>query len=374
MAESYIPEGTDVICTLMQKGPNKIGLGDRTSYVAYKGKNAPLLNISDKKISESFQCKNASKFWGGLQALCAGIAIGAIVVLAVAATVLTFGAAAIFIAAIAFTAGVSLGAGIVGLYKTAHDCDVIKDSIWSLPHDKVNIEGEKALLNRSFISCSKGGKVTIIVDPVIAQNAAEIITNNNQNEVAAHMGSQFVMGIITGATSASPLALATASPLAVYSYVDAENKEQEQRAANKDRDPFWQQAGDALKDEGRDAAIGLPGDFIEGAAESTAINQAAQREAMEFAQQAAAREAAGDIAGAANARIAQGIASRVYHTPWKGMLKGLGIGLAAGVVNFGIDQWSNSYEDKMHKGARDTQIDANENDKNNNIGIIATEV
>ncbi|MDR2235564.1 MAG: hypothetical protein LBE92_05535 [Chryseobacterium sp.] len=378
MAESYIPEGTDVICTLMQKGPNKIGLGDRTSYVAYKGKNAPLLNISDKKISESFQCKNASKFWGGLQALCAGIAIGAIVVLAVAATVLTGGAAAIFIGAIAFTAGVSLGAGIIGLYKTAHDCDVIKDSTWSLPHDTVRIEGKKALLNRSFISCSKGGKVTIIVDPVIAQNAAEIITSNNQKEVLSHMGSQFVMGIITGATSASPLALAAASPLAVYSYNDAESKEQEQRSQNQERDPFWTQAGDALGDEGRDAAIGLPGDIYETAAELTTHNQTVYQEIRDLGTLAATREAAGDVSGAMNARIAQQMASNpnsfkgLSHF-FKDMGKGLGIGLAAGVVNFGIDQWSNSYEDQMHKGSSDEIDDAEREDKNTSIGIIATD-
>ncbi len=375
MAESYIPEGTSVICTLMQKGPNKIGLIEgRKSHVLYKGGNAPLLNELDKKIDESFNCKNASKFWGGLQALCVGIAIGALIVAAVAATVLTGGAAAVFLIAAGATAGTSLVAGVVGLYKMAHDCDATKDSQWQLLHDTVKIEGQKAVLNRSFISCNKGGKVTIIIDPVIAQNAAEILINNNENEVAAHMTSQFVMGVITGATSASPAALAVASPLAVYSYADAENKEQEQRSKNQGRDPFWTQAGDAAKDEGRDAALGLPGDFYEEVTEVTANNQAVQREVIEFGQQAATREAAGDAAGALNARIAQQIASNSFKTPWKGLLKGLGIGLAAGVVNFGIDQWSNSFEDRMHKGSRDEIRDSDELDENNNIGIIATDV
>lgn len=81
------------------------------------------------------------------------------------------------------------------------------------------------------------------------------------------MSNQFLMGIITGATSASPLALVVSSPLAIYSYNDAESTEQEQRLKNEGRDPFWTQAGGALKDEGRDAAIGFSGDFIEGAAE-----------------------------------------------------------------------------------------------------------
>lgn len=372
MAESYIPETTDVICTLMQKGPNKIGLGDRTSYVTHTGKTAPLLNGNDKKISESFQCKNASKFWGGLQTLCLGIAIGALVVLAVVGTVLTGGALAVLLVAVAGTLLVSASAGVIGIYKTIHDCDVTKDSQWSFLHGSVNIDGAKAVLNRSFINCNKGGKVTIIVDPVIAQSAAEQIINNNENEVAAHLTSQFVMGLITGATSATPAALAVSSPLAIYSYNNAESTEQAQRLANQDRDSFGRRAADAGKDHLRDTGLGLPGGFVEGVAESTIINQAAQREAVEFGQLAAARQAAGDMAGANSARIAQGAASRVYNTPWKGMLKGLGIGMAAGVVNFGIDQWSNSYEDNMYTDSVKEQKNVEDRDNNNHIGIIAT--
>lgn len=72
------------------------------------------------------------------------------------------------------------------------------------------------------------------------------------------------------------------------------------------------------------------------------------------------------------AGILVGVASRVYHTPWKGMLKGLGIGLAAGVVNFGIDQWSNSYEDRMHTASLDEARATDILDKGNSISIIAT--
>lgn len=92
---------------------------------------------------------------------------------------------------------------------------------------------------------------------------------------------------------------------------------------------------------------------------------------IEFGQQAAAREVAGDVAGAANMRIAEGMASRSFQTPWKGMLKGFGVGIAAGVVNFGIDYGSNSYEDDMHKGSRNQAQDSDEKDRNNNVGIIA---
>ncbi|MBC9795075.1 PAAR-like protein [Sinomicrobium weinanense] len=373
MAQSYIPEGTEVICTMMQKGPNKIGI-NRTSYVVHKSENAPLLNKLDKKISDSFQCKNASKFWGGLSTLCAGIAIGALVVAAVAATVLTGGAAAVFIVAAAGTALVSLGAGVTGLYKAAHDCDATLESQWQLLHETVNIDGEQAVLNRSFISCVKGGKVSLIVDPVIAKSAAEQIINNNENEVSAHLSSQFVMGLITGAVSASPAALAVSSPLAIYSYNDAESKEQEQRAQQQERDPFLTRAGDAAKNEARNTTIGLPGGFVENVNEVTKINRSVQSEMIEYGQQAVAREAAGDVAGAANARLAQDIASRSFQTPWKSMLKGLGWGLAAGAVNFGIDEFSNSYEDRMHVQSLDVRDNADRSDSDNNVGIIATDL
>ena len=49
------------------------------------------------------------------------------------------------------------------------------------------------------------------------------------------------------------------------------------------------------------------------------------------------------------------------------MLKGFGYGLAAGVVNFGIDTGSNSYEDEMHKGSVDTSDDMDKKDKKNNL-------
>ncbi len=128
------------------------------------------------------------------------------------------------------------------------------------------------------------------------------------------MNRQLVMGLITGATSALPAPLAVPSPLAIYSYDSAETREQEQRKANTERESLWKRTWDNTKDEGRDYVAGLPWDFVEVVASSTAINQAASREAREFAQQAAAREATGDFAGAANSRIAQGAASRFYST------------------------------------------------------------
>ncbi|MFD1603400.1 hypothetical protein ACFSJW_12230 [Flavobacterium artemisiae] len=369
MAESYVPEGTTVICTLMQSGPQKVGRAGRVSYVINTARNTPLLNESDKRISESFNCKNASKFWGGLATLCAGIAIGAILFVAVIAT----GPVAIVFAVAAFaTLGVSAGAGLAAVYKTATDCKTTEDSKWELLHDSVMIEGVKAVLNRSFISCMKGGKVSVIMDQAIAQIAAEQIANNNQNEVNAHVTSQFVMGLITGVTSATPVSLAIASPLSIYFYSKGQIDEETQRAKNQERDNLLQQAKDAFVIQTEVSGAGTVGGFIDGVNEVTKINQALNTEVAEYGAQAAARETAGDLAGAANAALAQDIASRSYQTPWKGMLKGFRYELAAGVANFVIDTGSNSYEDEMHKGALREAQDSDEKDRNNNIGIIAT--
>ncbi|MFD1603402.1 hypothetical protein ACFSJW_12220 [Flavobacterium artemisiae] len=54
------------------------------------------------------------------------------------------------------------------------------------------------------------------------------------------------------------------------------------------------------------------------------------------------------------------------------MLKGFGWGLAAGVVNFRIDTWSNSYDDEMYKDSLDVFKESDRKDENNHIGVIAT--
>ncbi|MCV9930648.1 hypothetical protein OIU83_23535 [Flavobacterium sp. LS1R49] len=147
--------------------------------------------------------------------------------------------------------------------------------------------------------------------------------------------------------------------------------EEERRAKNQENDSFGKQAADATVVQGQVSGAGTVGGFIDGVDQVTKINQALNKEMMEYGSEAAAREAAGDLAGAANASLAKDIASRSYQTPWKGMLKGFGIGIAAGVVNFGLDKWSNSYEDEMFTQSVKKQVDLEKEDKENNIGILA---
>lgn len=190
MAQSFVPQDTDVVCTMMTVPTPQQIKTTLPSNVLFKSKNQPLLTIGDNKISDSFTCKNTASFWGGLQALALGIAIGA-------AVVLTGGAAAVVIVAACAT---SIVAGGVGLYKMAHDCDATKSLEWDNGHDKVTFNGDKALLNQSILQCPKGGRLTIIMNPVIAEKAADYISSNNNKEVLMKMGSQFVMGFITSFT------------------------------------------------------------------------------------------------------------------------------------------------------------------------------
>ena len=121
MAQSYIPAGTDVICTEMMGGmPAQLGL-TRTPNVFYGEEKRPLLNICDKKLSCSLQCRIKQMYFSGLSSLLAGLALGAFAVLFVVAT-MGAGAAVVAAAACAFVAlgaGSGVAAGAALAYKYA---------------------------------------------------------------------------------------------------------------------------------------------------------------------------------------------------------------------------------------------------------------
>ena len=121
MAESYVPQDTMAICTMMTNGaPQMIKVATTPSNVMYSTKKQAFLTMSDNKLGGSFACKKPAKFWGGLQTLALGIAIGA-------AIVLTGGAAAVVIVA---ACAVGVFAGGVALFKMAHDCDATTKKKW----------------------------------------------------------------------------------------------------------------------------------------------------------------------------------------------------------------------------------------------------
>lgn len=372
MSYSYVHEGANVICTNMTNGkPLQIGIS-RVSTVILASKKAPLLNINDRKISDTFSCKVASKFWGGLQILTAVIAVAALAVATVATGGLALVAAGVMLAA----AATSIGAGVTGLYKRAHDCDATLEGQWMLPHGAVKIDKEKALLSQSLMNCPKGGVVSIIIDPVIAMAAAKEITSNNNAEINAHLASQAVIGVITAATAFTPIGLLVAAPIAVYGYVDGENSKEE--AAKKNLPIWrWSDVGESAKTEGTiNQPVGAAGAVIENGINLTKTNQQITREIVEFNTQAAMREAAGDATGAASSRLAADIASRSYPSTrsslvGKDFFKGLAKGIAGAIANYLIDRGSDSYELAKAKNSFIESDNSNNQDINNNIGVVS---
>ncbi len=232
MAQSYIPAGTDVICTEMTGGvPAQLGL-TRDAKVLYGKEKKPLLNICDKKLSCSLQCRIKQSFFSGLGGLLAGLALGA---LAVTLVVITAGAATpIIIAAMGATAVLTTSAAVAtGASATyrylANECDSSLEGEWSLFHSKVYLEKSNALLERSILTCSKGGVVSLVMDHVKAVELAKMISKTNDEIASKNMWSKFKQGLIgnganallggfEGQAGGAVAAIVIGSGLSVYSY------------------------------------------------------------------------------------------------------------------------------------------------------------
>ena len=218
MGQSYVRHGTNVVCTNMACGtPREIWRVDKDGNVINTASKLPLLNIDDKKISDTFVCKMPIKKWGGLLTFLAGVAVGALIV---AAIVATGGVGAVLLSAVAVEgwmvgAAIAVGttaaiyAGYKGVKGVAHDCDNTLESSWNSAHPSVFIEQKKALLNRSYMTCTTGGTINIIVNPEQAKKAALYITAMNVAEIYVQLKSKFIQGAIGGLTGgANPFALA----------------------------------------------------------------------------------------------------------------------------------------------------------------------
>lgn len=223
MGQSYIREGTNVVCTNMTCGtPQLLVRGAQNGLVINKSSDKPVLNIDAKKISAPFACKMATKVWGGLQSLLLGVAVGAAAIFLVAATIVTCGAALpAIIGAIAITSeavaltSIAVGGLAAGYAEhkkqegLEHDCDITMKSEWANPHDYVFIEKKKALRNRSQMFCKTGGTINIILDPEVAKAAAAYISKMNSLEIQEQEDNKFWQGVVSGITGgATPIALA----------------------------------------------------------------------------------------------------------------------------------------------------------------------
>ncbi|MCV9930141.1 DUF4280 domain-containing protein [Flavobacterium sp. LS1R49] len=345
MAQSYVPQGTTVICTMMtNSSPQKLGIS-RAATIVHKAKGQPLLNINDKKLSGPFGCKNPAKFWGGLQALCLGIALAA-------AVVLTGGAALVVIVAACAVGAVS---GVAALYKMAHDCDIIETSTWLFPHDTVRIDKAKALLNGSNISCTKGGLVNIIMDPVIAQDAAEQISNNNAKEVLAQMGSQFLVGAISiiAALPAGVVGITTAAILATPMYWFGEEK------------PITEAINPELKDK---SYIGSAAENVTGVVAVTVL-PGSGGVVIGYAVNTVGRATgsfATQLEGGIIAAVSKGkLIKDIKPSP------AMGWGLLGAIANFVINEESDRQENELAVETEYLSKEFNNDDASNGISVIA---
>ena len=232
MAQSYIPAGTDVICTEMTGGePAQLGL-TREAKVLYGKEKKPLLNTCDKKLSCSLQCRIKQSFFSGLAGLLTGLALGA---LAVTLVVITAGAATpIIIAAMGAAAvlmtSAAVATGTSATYRyLANECDSSLEGEWSLFHSKVYLEKSNALLERSILTCSKGGVVSLVMDHAKAVELAKMISETNDEIASKNMWSKFFQGVIgnganallggfEGQAGGAVAAVVIGSGLSVYSY------------------------------------------------------------------------------------------------------------------------------------------------------------
>lgn len=257
MGQSYIREGTNVVCTNMTCGtPQLLVRGAQNGLVINKSSDKPVLNIDAKKISAPFACKMATKVWGGLQSLLLGVAVGAAAIFLVAATIVTCGAALpAIIGAIAITSeavaltSIAVGGLAAGYAEhkkqegLEHDCDVTEQSTWASFHPEVYIEDRNALLNKSKMACKIGGTINIILDPEVAKAAAAYISTMNSLEIQEQENNKFLQGVISGFTGgATPIALAISVGLytGALDFLNFWNDDSlgETRTSNSDDPPF----------------------------------------------------------------------------------------------------------------------------------------
>ncbi|MET4084053.1 hypothetical protein ABIB40_004027 [Pedobacter sp. UYP30] len=213
LAKPYIEEGGLVVCSFdlsgtpraLERDPSK-----RAVTVMTKSGTKPLLTVVDKGITKQFTCKSPAKFWSGMAALVAGIAIGVVLIA-------TGPVGWLILGAIAATAALAA----VAYIRAKHVCNSALEASpdWTLPHKATIINKHKAVLyNRSLLNCNQGGILIASLTPDIA---AKQIASNNRWEIVSHDVSQLAIGVLTGYTAGISLILQgvnAALTVGIYSY------------------------------------------------------------------------------------------------------------------------------------------------------------
>ena len=408
MGQSYIREGTNVVCTNMTCGtPQLLLRGAQNGLVINKSSDKPVLNIDAKKISAPFACKMATKVWGGLQSFLLGVAVGAAAIFLVAATIVTCGAALpAIIGAIAITSeavaltSIAVGGLAAGYAEhkkqegLEHDCDITMKSKWRKPHDNVFIEKKKALLNKSQMLCQTGGTINIILDPEVAKAAAAYISKMNSLEIQEQEDNKFWQGFVSGLTGgATPIALAISVGLytGALDFLNFWNDDSlgETRTSNNDNPPLENSVKNSVgtaaeewgKEAGRRASSGASSSSVESAKTAEGMLGRTSEEYGKRTTQAVTNQA--EIL-AEKTTLEEGKDAAVNAAKrgaWKEGAKkfgmALGVGLAGGAVNYFIEDKGNdkeqAIENKVAKFSKKVNSLEEDIEKNNSdyMGIIS---
>jgi hypothetical protein len=372
MSQSYIPQGTKVICTNMTNNSPQ-------TLVAIRGKKTVihpkgiLLTKEDLKISDTFVCKNTSKFWGGLTTMCAGIAIGALAVLVVAAAtaaeVASGGLATpVIIALVGFGAASAATVGsAITLAVKSHDCDYTMESEWLHFHTKVHFDEANAILHNSLLKCNKGGMVSIFLDDTVAQEAAADISKNNSEEVSEHENSQFFEGLITGVTSLTGVGVCIGLTFSVWDYTGDENEMEKGQG---------EYAEKRYEDEEKRQEL-----------ESESLGESEIKRTEKFGYREVPAGPAADLGMALKNEGKEGAENYIkeasfkweksdefFGKGWKGSVTALGIGFAGAVASTWIDNSSNRHENDQFNKAMNNAIKSSlKDEESTGISVIATQ-
>ena len=228
-----------------------------------------------------------------------------------------------------------------------------------------------ALLNRSFLDCPKGGKITIIMDPVIAQKAADFITSNNTEEYLWQAGSQLVMGFIGGVTAGtSAIAVGVSAIISGVMYFPSEwlgdtdwggeNVATASSASAMATDVVAATTGAVITNTTGGVITDVGGTILN--ADVGGIVQGVGHEAV------------GRATGNAS-QAAGGILSRnVGHYGLKSNGYQGYKGIAGFIANIAIGTYADNQENKLADETKRVAEDFNESDKSNGINVIALDV
>ena len=136
------------------------------------------------------------------------------------------------VAAAVIATGALGGAAVYYADKTTesrlakHECDSTTGGTWEQFHRKAYIEGANAVLERSFLTCQKGGIVSLVMSHEKALELSKKISDSNKKILELNYYSNLSQGFIGAAANAfkasgagDVVGLIIGSGLAVYDYV-----------------------------------------------------------------------------------------------------------------------------------------------------------